>query len=408
MSYRRLRLLQLFWTLISCQYILYINGVTHLRNHEDQCEASDVDIEGGESRRLYHESTTHVFQESIAEGFSSRTDVVKGDRVESTALHEVIFHIQQRNEHKIKQILHEVSDPSHENYGRHLSKKDVEAITQNHASHDHVISYLKAANISILSETLSGEYVTAIAPIRIWEELLDTEFFEFYHSRGDEDVADRILRAESYSLPITLESHVASAFNTIQMPMKIWAKPIVVPVEDTSANSIRAHAATGFIDPSVYKMRYNIGGVQGNSQSTQLIYGTIGQYFSPADLTDFQRRFSQPLDAVDFDVGNHKSDSICISSPSSCVEANLDLQYIMATSQKSPTTYWYSNSNSFATFLVAVANLANPPLVMSISYGADESDVSRSELDAFNFQAMKLGVMGVTIMVASGGNGLQQ
>ena len=80
----------------------------------------------------------------------------------------------------------------------------------------------------------------------------------------------------------------------------------------------------------------------------------------------------------------------------------------MATSQKSPTTYWYSNSNSFATFLVALANLANPPLVMSISYGADESDVSRSELDAFNFQAMKLGVMGVTIMVASGGNNIQQ
>eukprot|EP01036_Dinobryon_divergens_P042572 gene42572-56584_t len=54
-----------------------------------------------------------------------------------------------------------------------------------------------------------------------------------------------------------------------------------------------------------------------------------------------------------------------------------------------------------------MANTDNPPLVHSISYGAMESDVLQypGYMDVFNTQAMKLGIMGVSIMVASGDDG---
>ena len=81
----------------------------------------------------------------------------------------------------------------------------------------------------------------------------------------------------------------------------------------------------------------------------------------------------------------------------------MDVQYLMAVSQKSPTTHWYTDSNSFADWLFRVANFIKPPLVLSISYGAPESSVSKSEFDAFNIQAVKLNAMGVSIVAASGG-----
>jgi tripeptidyl-peptidase-1 len=76
----------------------------------------------------------------------------------------------------------------------------------------------------------------------------------------------------------------------------------------------------------------------------------------------------------------------------------------MATSPGSPTTFWYTDAG-FAGWLVDVANTTDVPLVLSISFGRQEKTTSKSELNAFNTQAIKLGVMGVTIVVATGDDG---
>ena len=49
-----------------------------------------------------------------------------------------------------------------------------------------------------------------------------------------------------------------------------------------------------------------------------------------------------------------------------------------------------------------------PPLVHSISYGGDEGQFKGNPayVNAFNVQAMKLGAMGGTIVVASGDSGV--
>ena len=55
-----------------------------------------------------------------------------------------------------------------------------------------------------------------------------------------------------------------------------------------------------------------------------------------------------------------------------------------------------------------MADDPDPPVVISISYGGPENPDSQGEVDmynAFNVHAMKLGVRGVTIMVASGDDG---
>jgi tripeptidyl-peptidase-1 len=90
----------------------------------------------------------------------------------------------------------------------------------------------------------------------------------------------------------------------------------------------------------------------------------------------------------------------------SCSEANLDVQYLMAVSQNTPTSFMYWNGTDFwLDWITSVAEMTHPPLVISISYVQNEHDVSQSYADAFNFEAMKLSLAGVTLVVASGDDG---
>jgi tripeptidyl-peptidase-1 len=134
----------------------------------------------------------------------------------------------------------------------------------------------------------------------------------------------------------------------------------------------------------ICKVYYNVSSaVQGNALSTQAIFATIEQFFSPADLKRFQDKYQPPAQAVVESIGDHSSDAQCQADANNCAEGNLDLQYIMSTSKVSPTTYWYTDL-SWANWLVTVANTVDPPLVFSISYGQEEQTLTTSELDAFN------------------------
>ena len=385
---------------------IFCSGIDHssLRSDQNQCDSLSRSL--GKSSTLDGDSKarkqTHVFRENVA-GLSNRQDIIKMQRGPESHMHEVIFRIKGENDEKLSEILHDVSNPHSKNYGKHMTSEEITELTSNKLSHDHVIKYLKAAGATIVSETISKEYVTAAAPIGLWEKLLDTHFNVYHHVHESSNIVNMVVRSESYSVPFQLDKHVTSVFNTIQMPFSIWSQPIIVPIDDDKSG-IRANFRSGFVNPAVLKAFYRINNDVGNSASTQAVFATIGQYYSPADLQRFQELFSLIPQKVAVEIGGQVSDSACISTPNKCAESNLDLQYLMGISQRSPTTIWYTNLNSFANWLITVADMANPPKVISISYGANEDEISRSEFESFNSQAIRLAVMGVTIVVASGGD----
>ena len=110
-------------------------------------------------------------------------------------------------------------------------------------------------------------------------------------------------------------------------------------------------------------------------------------------------------------AGGHVSGTACISFDS-CGEANLDVQYMMAVSQATPTTYYYfgrPSSDTWVSFLVDFISHAdftpNTPQVISISYISQEKQFSSAYFHSFTVQAMKLAAAGVTIIAASGDDG---
>ena len=110
-------------------------------------------------------------------------------------------------------------------------------------------------------------------------------------------------------------------------------------------------------------------------------------------------------------TGGHVADDACASGVNNCAEANLDVQYLMAVSQRTPTTYYYWNSTSdlWEGFLVNLASRrgsSTTPLVVSISYVSPEYQFSATYLRNFNMEALKLAAQGVTIIVASGDDGV--
>ena len=92
--------------------------------------------------------------------------------------------------------------------------------------------------------------------------------------------------------------------------------------------------------------------------------------------------------------------------PILCVESTADIA-LMISMSNTPTYHYYTEVNTFGLFVQETVNKPEtPPLVISISYSTPEFHQSVEEIALFNSNAMKLGVMGTTIFVSSGDDGV--
>ena len=334
----------------------------------------------------------HVFKENMP-GVSMRSDLLRSDRVHGASVHEVVFVIRQRNMEELTGILNDVSDPESPNYGQHLSREKVTNMTSNPESRDAILSYLSSIGSKVKSVTRGGDFIIAEAPVAVWEEQFKAEFFTLQQTLPSGRTHE-VVRADAYSIPSELHKHVESVLNILEIPNGERA---------SSRNKFAPLINTNLVTPSKIRKFYNMSTSRGSFQSTQAVFAAIEENFSPSDLKAFQANQNLEFQTAT-SIGGHTGDALCVSTPSTCGEANLDMQYIMGTSPGSPTIFWYTDFG-FTAWLVDVSQASQVPLVLSISYGQEERFVTKATLDAFNTIAMKLSLMGVTIFVASGDDG---
>jgi tripeptidyl-peptidase-1 len=124
-------------------------------------------------------------------------------------------------------------------------------------------------------------------------------------------------------------------------------------------------------------------------------------------LTQFQQKFNIPPENVSTIIGSNNATE-CPVNINDCAEANLDVQYITSVAQQAPTTYWSVSSNGdiFLDWIVAVANMTNPPFVHSMSYGSIEVEEDPTDMNRFDMEAQKLGTRGLSIIISSGDDGV--
>jgi len=150
---------------------------------------------------------------------------------------------------------------------------------------------------------------------------------------------------------------------------------------------------------------YNISsGTVHNANCTLSLFES-GNYFNPTDLESFLSLYS--LKAPSISTVGRNSPETCVSYAQYCYEATLDVEFATGIAQ-APTTFWEASSSRsvFEDWIVAVANMADAPLVHSISYGELESQSTSSIMQRFDAEAAKLGLRGISVVVASGDDGV--
>lgn len=153
------------------------------------------DVEDSKGRR----SSSHVYRESSRE-FTSHESILKEQRVHPNQIHDVIIGIQQKHMDKLTDILHDISNPMSANYGNHMTRQEIADLTTSPESRNQVVAYLKTVGASIISETLYGEYITARAPIHVWEKTFNTEFYT-YTRKTTTTITTRNITSELRSIP---------------------------------------------------------------------------------------------------------------------------------------------------------------------------------------------------------------
>eukprot|EP00445_Apocalathium_hangoei_P064136 CAMPEP_0204120732 /NCGR_PEP_ID=MMETSP0361-20130328/7813_1 /ASSEMBLY_ACC=CAM_ASM_000343 /TAXON_ID=268821 /ORGANISM="Scrippsiella Hangoei, Strain SHTV-5" /LENGTH=263 /DNA_ID=CAMNT_0051071965 /DNA_START=21 /DNA_END=808 /DNA_ORIENTATION=+ len=168
--------------------------------------------------------------------------------------------------------------------------------------------------------------------------------------------------------------------------------------------------------PAVAERGSDLANIQ--AKTSQVVYGSLNQHWSPSDRTRFEEAFGSPQDNYVKQLKGQtegfsmSGDAWCRQNGSDCNEANLDVQYMMAMSPWTQIGYWYdpsSDEHGFWTFLkdfmARFVDDDHPPQVISISYGMPEYYVSKGAVVLFEILAMKLTLQGTTILVASGDDG---
>ncbi len=393
-------------------------------------------------------ASTHVFRSKAH--LTLRPYIKSDKRSHPEAFHTVIFAVKQRNVDKLEEKLMEVSDPHSHKYGQHWTREEVGAFTENREGSAAVLSYLQSHfssdEIAIEKRSLYDEYIVVKGKVRVWESMFATKFYEFVHKDWHNKA---IHRAMEYSLPAELDAHVEVVGNVAEFPtpmrggkpqvhgtLPLSSFPGVAPPSTPPAGSSsgpssstpgksdpivsqgpldhlpiqsktdNGYSLTGYVSPATIRQTYNIFNSTGNSLTSQAVYSTIGQTLSPSDLSTFQTFFGVPKQGIAASYHGYVADNACAASIDDCLEANLDFQYMMSTGQNIPTISYYDDYSLWYTWMVEVSSMTDIPKVFSMSYGSIEPYISVSERTTFNTESMKLGLQGVSLLVASGDDGV--
>merc|ERR1719261_945290 len=123
-----------------------------------------------------------------------------------------------------------------------------------------------------------------------------------------------------------------------------------------------------------------------------------GQHFEHSDLSTFTKACHKNT-TVEKVVGGN------LEYPG--VESELDIEYIKAVAPNVPLTVVYSSDYSLLDWANQITTMQDPPLVHSVSYGNDEKQqISTQYMLSCNTAFMKAGAKGISILFASGDQGV--
>jgi hypothetical protein len=193
---------------------------------------------------------------------SSFSDIyMKTHRARSDEVFDIVFVMQRGNMKEVPSIQRYLSNPSQSGLTVSLLRENLESARENLESSGRAVSYLNLNGATITSVWQDSEYVTARAPMIVWEKMFHCEFYSFLRSDSDgNDV--KVTRTEKYRIPDELKEHVRSVFSAVrELPntpsifiggLRTFVSPIVIE-EDHTDRRVKSRS------PTVAPTRHNTG-----------------------------------------------------------------------------------------------------------------------------------------------------
>jgi len=333
------------------------------------------------------------------QGWHQSASFALGSGVPNTI--ELVFAVRQSNVDSLFQKLEDVSRPDSPTYGDHLSQQAVsEMVAPDSASVQAVMDFLESHGATSQCASPNCDFVTATVSIAQANALLDANYQPYVHTAGP-----TLFSTDAYSLPASVAPHVDFVAPTKRLP------PINTPTAASAAGrKLLGGGGGGGNTPATLRTRYSIGSVEGTGATKQAATGFLNQYFKPSDLQKFYTNFYKVAEGRTIAAKGDKMGS------SAGVEASLDVDYISSVGGNVTTEFWsfagHAPSNPqnepFLKWMLLVGNTsdAEVPHVFSTSYGEDEASVSVAYADRINVEFAKAGTRGISLMFASGDDGV--
>ncbi|PIL23443.1 hypothetical protein GSI_14754 [Ganoderma sinense ZZ0214-1] len=325
----------------------------------------------------------------------------------------------QNNATGLEKALYDVSNPASENYGRHLTKAEVEALVAPAAeSVEKVQAWLSKNNITTETISPSGDMLKIQVPVSQANALLSADYNEYTHDTTNQTR----FRTLTYALPETVKDHVAFIYPTTQFIEPVQRNGPVFKVVDLPRVGKRTRSKRAVdsscntqITPACLQELYNIPTTAASASANSLgVSGFINEIPNKSDLSEFLSVLRPDATAGTFDIVAIDG-GITNTNSQGTVEATLDVQYTVGVATNVPTTFVSVGNNNqdgdlggFLDIINFLLKQDNPPLVLTTSFGFDETGF-QSETDVANQLCTaygQLGARGTSILFASGDGGV--
>ncbi|KAM5542002.1 hypothetical protein V8D89_004312 [Ganoderma adspersum] len=321
----------------------------------------------------------------------------------------------QSNTAELERKLYDVSTPSSANYGKHLSKSEVQQlVAPAQDSVDAVNAWLKENGITARPTSASRDRLSFEIPVSKANELFDANFSVFKH----DDTGMEAVRTLSYSIPTVLQGHLEFVHPTVTFPDPVAHLPFFRTPDQTTPSTVQnasaeavPSACSSSITPACLQAIYNIPAAPATQSTNHLaVAGYIGQYANQADLQTFLGKYRPDMPAntsftlQTLDGGSNPQD------PSQAgAEANLDTQYTVGVATSIPTMFISTGGKYIDSWLDLADFLLSqdhPPSVLTTSYAFKERGVSPKVAQNLCNKYAQLGLRGMSLLFSSGDGGV--
>lgn len=364
--------------------------------------------------------------------------------------------LKQRNEGLVERHLIEVSDPTHERYGQHLSAAEIADIVRpEKETVEQVHQWLAEHGVEDIDYSPAKDWISVVVPIEKAEELLQTTYTKYSHRDGQS-----ISRAPEWSLPAHLHEHI-----DVVQPTTSFFQPRGEVQLSTSGPVLDSHSysddswweQTGKHQYGEHQHHGKGGNISDpsfcNTTFTTLdclrtLYGTIDYEAKATDknsiginnylnetsrrddasifLKQFRPEAAGAADTFKFEIidngSNYQGPNITrVQEEGTDVEGNLDAQLVLGISYPTkmiayntggsppfkPSISTPTDTNEpYLTFLNYALAQKHLPYVISSSYGDDEQTIPYSYAKRACAGFAQLGARGISYMVSSGDAGV--